>query len=786
MRTLDRKALRDLRRNWTLTLALAIIIALGITTYISSLGAYRDLGTSYQETYDRLHFADAWFRVQAAPTSVVTEIAQVKGVQAVEGRLILDTGYLLPNGDPIRSRLVGMPTSRRPRVNDVLLLEGRYFRPGDTNVTIVESHFAEFYKLHPGDEVTPVVNGRTLHLRIIGVAVSPEYLVVTPSRQELLLTARTFAVLFVPQKDVEHVAQARNTVNDVAILLRPGANRDRVLAEVRSRLDTYGLIGTITQEHQPSNEGLHMDLEGFKEIAHLMPLLILVVAAMSVYIMLSREIRTQEPQIGIMKALGYSNSAVLFHYLRFALVIGVLGTVLGIVMGVPLQRLITRVYADEVGIPIVQIRFYPDLLLISLVVSVLLLMLGSLGPARGAARIPPAQAIHLDPAFALVRGRRLFVERWVPLPTWVRLSLRNVFRIRRRSLGTALGIFFAFVLVLASWGLIDSMNFMIERLFSEVERWDLQATYNTPLMPAVLDRVKAWEGVTDVAPMLQLPARLKTATGAQDILLIAIAPEDTLRVPPLRGSMSLSEALAGNSLVTTPSVAKKLGLRVGDTVSLDTGYGVATLTLRAISEDMMASVAYVSLDQAQHIAGAPVRVFNTLTLKVNPTHALEVKKHLYAMPGAYSVQYKRDVEADWRKMMGLYYAFMGVLMAFAVVMAAAVLFNTMTVSVLERQREFATMRAIGAGGRLLGGMIAVEGLIIWLIVLVPGLVAGTWVTFQMGSTFSSDLFYFATRIHLISYVVAAVAILGIMQLSAWPSIRRVNRLNLAEATKMIT
>ncbi len=786
MYTLTRKTVRDLRRSWTLALALAVIIALGITTYIASLGAYRDLGTSYQETYDRLHFADVMFRIQAAPATVLSDIARVDGVQAVEGRLIVDTGYLLPGGDPIRARLIGVPTEHHPRVNDVLLLEGRYFHPQETHVAVVESHFAEFYHLHPGDEVTPLVDGQTLHLKVVGIAVSPEYLVVTPSRQELLPSARTFAVLFLPLKDVQRLARAPNLINDIDILVAGDADRDRVIQGVGAQLKPYGLISVTTQEHQPSNEGLHMDLEGFREIAHLMPGLILLVAAMSVYIMLSREVRAQQPQIGVMKSLGYSDVAILLHYLAFALVVGFLGALLGIFVGFPLERLITRSYADEIGIPIIKTRFHPDLMLISLATSAIILGLGSLGPAWSAARIPPAQAIRLDPAAALVRGRRLFIERWFPLRTWLRLSLRNVFRIRRRSLGTALGVIFAFILVLASWGMIDSMNFLLRRMFQDVEQWDLQAVYNRPLPPEALEHVRTWDGVVDVAPMLQMPARLRVVDHAQDVLLMAIDPKDTLHVPLLRGHISLERALVSGSLVTTPAIAKKLSLQVGDTVTLETGYGSLTLTLQALSEDLMASVAYISLEQAQKMLASPVRVFNTLTLRVDSEHVLTVKKRLYAMPGAYSVQYKKDVETDWRKLMGLFYVMMGILMVFAIVMAAAVLFNTMTVSVLERQREFATMRALGADGRLLGWMIGVEILAIWLIALGPGILVGTWVTVEMGKTFSSDLFYFNVYISPLSYLLTGVGILLVMFLSAWPSIRHVNRLNLGEATKMMT
>ena len=784
MNTLARKTLRDLRRSWAQTLALTVIIAVGITTFVASIGAYRDLRTSYHETYDRLHFADVTFRVQAAPATVVDDIAQVEGVVAASGRLIVDTGFELPNGDPIRARLIGLPAGARPTVNDILILQGRYLEPDDTAVAIVESHFADFYGVRPGDIVTPMFGGQKLRLDVVGVAVSPEYLIVTPSRQELLPSARTFAVLFVPLPWLQDLVGAPDTVNDIGILVDPTADRDAVIARVREILQPYTVISVTPQEKQPSNEALHLDLEGFREIAYMMPGLILIVAALSVYIMLSRLVRSQQGQIGVMKAVGYSNRAVLLHYLAFGLVIGLLGALLGVAVGLPSQRLITGAYVAELGIPIVKIRFYPDIVLTSLLASLIIVVVGSVGPARGAAAMPPAQAMRVDPATALARGRRLFFERWLPLSTWLRLALRNVFRIRRRSFGTWLGIVFAFVLVLASWGLIDSMDVLLYRMFYEVERWDLQAAFAQPQTEAILKTIRTWEGVRAAEPAIQVPAQLRSDNTEMDILLTALEPNSTMHALQVKGNPA--DLLGEGQLVTTPAMLKKLGLQVGDTVEVKTSFGTRRYTIRAVTDEAFASVAYISLDDVQKGMGLPMPVFNVVYLRVDPAHVDEVKKALYALPGVYSVQHKAGVEEDWRTLMALYYAMMGILMFFAVVMAVAVLFNTMTVNVLERQRELATMRALGTPNGRIAALILVEVAIIWGLALVPGLLLGTWTTQEMASTFSTDLFYFKAIILERSYIITALGILLVSFIAAWPSIRHVNRLNLAEATKMIT
>lgn len=784
MHTLLRKTLRDLRASWAQTMALSMIIVVGITTFVASIGAYRDLRTSYHETYDRLHFADVTFRVQAAPATVVDTIARIPGVTAAGGRLIVDTGFELPDGEPIRSRLIGMPPGARPTVNDILVLEGRYLQPEDRAVAVVESHFADYYNIHPGDTVTPMFGGEKRSLKVVGVAVSPEYLVVTPSRQEFLPSARTFAVLFVPLPWLQDLVGAADTINDIGILVDPAADRDAVIARARDVLQPYTVVSVTPQEKQPSNEALHLDLEGFREIAYMMPGLILIVAALSVYIMLSRLVRSQQGQIGVMKAVGYANRAVLFHYLAFGLLIGLLGTLFGVVLGLPLQRLITGVYTGELGIPIVKTRFYPDIVLTSLLASLIIVVVGSVGPARGAAAMPPAQAMRVDPATALARGRRLFFERWLPLPTWLRLALRNVFRIRRRSFGTWLGIVFAFVLVLASWGLVDSMDVLLKRMFHEVERWDLQAAFTQPQTDATLKVIREWEGVRAAEPAIQVPAQLQANGVEQDILLTALEPNSTMHV--LQVKENPADLLDEGQLVTTPAIAQKLGLAVGDTVEVKTPFGTRTYTVRAVTDEAFASVAYISLDDVQRGLGLPARVFNVVYLRVDPTQADQVKKALYALPGVYSVQHKAGMEKDWRTLMAIYYAMMGILMLFAVVMAVAVLFNTMTVNVLERQRELATMRALGTSNGRIAALILVEATIVWVLALVPGLLLGTWTTQGMASTFSTDLFYFKAIILERSYVITAVGILLVALIAAWPSIRHVSRLNLAEATKMIT
>jgi len=333
---------------------LIAIVTLGMLSYVAAAGAFRDLDTSYQHTYDQTNFADVTFAVAGAPETALEEVARVGGVAAVTGRLVVDGGYQLPDGEPIRSRLIGVPSEQHPSVNDVLVMDGRYFNSGEEGVVLLEAHFADYYDIEPGNRVTPILNGEVTSLEVVGTVASPEYLIVSASRQNILPSARSFAVLFLPISALQSSLGMEGMVNNVAVLFDEGVGQETAIADIESILSPYQLESTLLQADQPSNAALRLDLDGFREVALLMPIIFLLVAAASIYIMLGRTVTAQQQQIGVMKALGYGNRTVMVHYLVYALTIGLTGIVIGLVLGMLMSRQMTLLYAQELGIPLVQ------------------------------------------------------------------------------------------------------------------------------------------------------------------------------------------------------------------------------------------------------------------------------------------------------------------------------------------------------------------------------------------------------------------------------------------------
>ena len=272
-RVLLRKTWRDLRASRAQTIALVVIVMLGVATFVATISAYRDLGTSYNHTYQQLHFADVDFAIQSAPKDVVDQIAHMDGVTAVTGRLIVDTGLDLPPGasgvkdEKIRARLIGIAPDQHPAVNDVLVLKGRYLQPRDGKVALVEAHFADIYHLVPGSTVTPIVNGNKESFQIAGLIASPEYLIVSASRQDVIPSARTFAVMFVPQPELQQLIGVGDVVNDIAVRMSPSADQSALVDAIKKKLNPYGLLTTTLQKDQPSAAALKLDWRGIRRSA---------------------------------------------------------------------------------------------------------------------------------------------------------------------------------------------------------------------------------------------------------------------------------------------------------------------------------------------------------------------------------------------------------------------------------------------------------------------------------------------------------------------------------------
>ncbi len=787
------KLWRDIRKQKWQFAALTLIILLGVLSYGGMIGVIDDMETSLRHTLDMLAFQDFQISLQE-PVSATTiqQINSLDNVQAVTGRLVVDTGLEQSKDHPIHARLIGMPTEGQPQVNQLHIKEGRYFEPQDGLVAILDHHFADYYDYAPGTILHPIINGKTLDVPVVGVSVSAEYLLAMASDQNVLPDPSNFAVLYLPQAELQKLLGTEGKINDLNIRLttRDPAATTQAIAQAKAALGDIPIRSIVRQKDNPGYKLVMMDLEDGREMMGAVPMLFLLIAAMSIYVFLNRLVQAQRAEIGVLRALGYSRWAVMRYYLLLAAIIALIGSGMGLFLSYPAGRSFAQAYAAEFGLPFVVTKFHTDAALSAVGLNILICLLAAWLSAWASAKLSPAQAMRFDPAVTLVKGRiplgERVLSRFVPLRMKSKIAIRNLSRSRQRTLTAAMGFMFAFIVLLACWALFDGLGYIFDLQFNQIDRWDAQAIFSRPQTPALLDKVSQWDEVQKVEPVIVFPVTLKSTTDSKDVYLTAINPDTTLYGFHLAHGKTADEVLQPGHVLISENLGEKLGVHTGETLTLQTPYGSRNVIAETSNREVMSGGAYVNLAwlQKEMKAGS---YFNGLLLKVTPEQQDALRKQLYRLPCIAQVDLKSEMLAGWKSLTGLYNVMMGFFLFFALLMAGAVIFNTITVNVLERQRELATMRTLGQSRGWLMGLITLENMLIGLLSLVPGIGLGIATTYQLFQVFNqSGDFYIPFYIAPQSYIIVTLLIFGTALLSQIPAMHKVNRMDLAEATKVMT
>ena len=222
--------------------------------------------------------------------------------------------------------------------------------------------------LSPGDTLTAVINGRWQRLRIVGVAISPEY-VYEIGGGEMFPDSRRFGVMWMSRDALGPAFNMEGAFNDVALSLAPGANESEVIEELDALLEDYGALGAYGRADQTSHHFISNEIAELQVTSTFIPAVFLGVTAFLIHLTLSRLVATQRDQIAVLKAFGYGNLAIGLHYLKlaFAAVLG--GVALGIAAGWWFGYGITALYTEYFRFPVLRYTPGAGVVLTAVVIS---------------------------------------------------------------------------------------------------------------------------------------------------------------------------------------------------------------------------------------------------------------------------------------------------------------------------------------------------------------------------------------------------------------------------------
>ncbi len=780
MSPLWRKLFREIGRRKGQFAAIVLTALLGTALFGASFDAWRNLQASYDQVFVELGMAD--FTISGVPAAQAPALAAIDGVATVDQRDVAESA--LRAGDrTISARLIGYPTNPPPSLDRITLDSGSL--PSADDQVVLEKHLADALSLAPGATIEVALANGWQQVTVSGVGVSPEYLWPARSRQEVLVPPDEWGVVFAPPALVS-AAPPPTTTHQLLVTYAPGADREAVDAHVSAWATQAGATDAYTRAEQPSNAALHEDISGFGEMSLMFPLLFLGAAGMAVYVLLGRLVRAQRAEIGTLLALGLTRGRVIRHYLAFGSIAVLAGAIPGALLGVALGSIVTGLYTGELGIPTRVINFYPETPIIGLVFALVVGLLAALVPALRASRMTPAEAMR---GTTVSTGSESLAERVLPplrgLPSRWKLVIRGIGRSRARSIATVVGIILAVTLVLTSWGLLDTVQVLVNRQFGQIERQAFEAVTFAPVTAAQVDEAGAVTGVAAAEPVARIPVGLASGQANYGTTLVGFAQDTTMHT--FLAPDGNAESLPGDGLLVGDALRSKLSLEPGQSVTLTTeDGGSATVRIAGFVHEPLGTYAYASLDYLRATLGSQAvdgYVRSIFVRTDEGASATAVQSSLESITGVATVVGSDTIKQLLDKFMGLFYVFVGVMFVLGALLAFALIYATISANVSERTSELANLRASGMSAGEIGRMITAENLLLTAIGVVPGLIVGYLGADLFMSAFSSDLFAFDLQVRPLSFVAAALAAFVAVGLSLLPALRAVSRVDLGKVVR---
>lgn len=506
------------------------LMALGVWTYTTMNTALVEIEVGKEGYYEDYRLADAFATVSQIPKSSLTKLEEIEGIKRVDGRLTSVVRVLVPDDtdNVYRVKLISTQIGMNDERLNAYVLTGGDLQALDD--ILIGKDFYEARAYEHGDHVQILANQRLFDFRVTGSILSPEYVYIVEKETELFSDKTKYNIAYADENIMMHMLGMEGAYNDLAFMLEEGYTYDDVKNQLEYKLKAFGLITLYEQEDLISYIMLDQEIEGGKSMSTSLPMSFVAMAAVVLYLMLKRIIEQDRTQIGILKAFGYSDMTVLFHYLFFGLVTGALGAFLGIVISYasigPYIDFYLVYYQMPIEATVTNYIYY----ITGGILSVGGGLAGAYFGAKGIIKLKPADAMRPVAPKAVKKD----ITHFLPFLKHVLTSrgymaARNSVRNKVRSIFVVVGIMFSFsmmAIIGMTNGMLDTMFF---NQFNHVLKYDAEIALagDVPYEQSV-QSITALDGVTYAEGILKVPVLLHKGHKMSGTTIVGIRDGDYL------------------------------------------------------------------------------------------------------------------------------------------------------------------------------------------------------------------------------------------------------------------
>ncbi len=784
MDLLDLKLLRDLRALKSQALAVSLVMACGLAMMIMTRSLIQSLNEAREGYYEKHRFAKVFAELKRAPASLREQIAAIPGVAAVETGIEVSVTLDLPDLIEPASGLINAVPERRPvLLNQLYLRRGKLLEGTGTGEVLVSEAFAEANRLEPGDEIAAILNGRRQELRVAGIVLAPQY-VFEARPGSALPDNRTFGIFWMREQELAEAFNLEGAFNDVALSLAPGASEPEVIAALDRLLKPYGGLGAYGRSEHPSDIRVDDEIRVLEGLSFGFPLVFLSVAAFMTHSVMSRQIALQREQIAILKAFGFANRTIAWHFIKFALVIVVVGTGLGTLGGFALGLQLVDMYHLFFRFPALEFVPATGAIAGALVASSAAALIGVASAVRKVVRLSPAQAMRPEPpaSFRPAIAERMGLARYLTVS--VRMALRNIERKPWQAVFTCAALAMATGILIIPNAFRDGVRHILDFQWDIVQRQTVTVSLVEPGPLRAAHDFAQLPGVIHTEPFRTVSIEMSAGHQSRRLALHGVIDRGDLNRVIGRDGRPFS--VKGQGLIISEALGETLGIQPGDTVSIQVLQGrrrEVALPVGGFSQDFAGIAAFMELDALNRLLGEGDRITGAF-MSVAGGQWDTFLHSLKETPQAAGVVIKNAMRQSFRKTTAESIGLIQVIYStFATVVAFGIVYNSARIALSERARELATLRVLGFSQGDVGSVLVGELVLLAAIALPLGLWVGSGMAALLIESINTETVRLPLVLSSSNYAYATLVIVVATTFSALVACRKLNQLDLVGALK---
>lgn len=801
---------REIKKSFGRFVSIFAIVTLGVAFFAGIKAAAPDMRITADKYYDDYNFMD--LRLLSTLGFNEDDIDKIKKYENIEGIFPTSSMDVLTtiNNNELVLKIHALPKNNlsndnKDYINRPKIVEGRLpENPGECvigkgDIREADVKIGSKLKITSGTNDDISKNFKIDEFQVVGIVETPYYLTFEKGTSNIG-NGRVSNFIMISEKDMEIdcYKEVLITIKDAKKLNSFNKKYEDFILPSKNSLEDIGESKWYVLDRNSNYSFVDYDgsADRVSAIAQVFPLFFFLVAALVCLTTMTRMVDEQRINIGTLKALGYSKLAIASKYILYAAFASIGGSIAGIAIGFTVFPIvIVDAYSMLYTLPPVILKFDVLYASIATLSAVLITTLAAfLACNKELIEMP---SLLMRPK-APKEGKRILLERipfiWNRFNFSKKVTARNIFRYKKRFFMTVIGIAGCTALLLAGFGIKDSIEAIVEKQFGEVYKYNMTIGFdsNTDMQnqEEIIKEVSKNGEITDYTSIKTKNVDVSSDEATEAVTIIVPKYKNEFNnFIDLKSRKNKEEVeIQEDGIILTEKAAKQLKVRIGDTIYIDKEENEKVpVKIRGISEQYVMNYVYMTDNLYEKIFKEEIKFNKMFAILADKSKESEDKlsKDILKESKVTSVSFNSLSENSFKETISSLNYVVLIMIISAGSLAFVVLYNLTNVNISERIREIATIKVLGFYDNEVSAYVYRENFVLTFIGTLTGLGLGVLLHKFIMITAEPDNMMFGRNIDFMSFLYASILTLAFASIVNFVMYFKLKKTPMVESLKSV-